>query len=248
MKKIIYGLVLLIIFACDSDSASNCLQTSGPIIQQDVPISNFDRILVNRDIELIIAQADEFSVLIETGENLLSDVKVEVLEDQLILTDENTCNYFRDYGITKVFVTAPNVTEIRTSTQYDISSTGVLAYDRLALISEDFNVDTEFTVGDFRLNVQSENVSIVSNNISFFFLSGTTENISISFAAGIGRFEGSNLIADHVQISHRGSNDMVVNPQLSLTGVLRGTGNLISKNQPPTVDVEELYIGRLIFN
>jgi len=40
---------------------------------------------------------------------------------------------------------------------------------------------------------------------------------------------------------------MVVNPQLELTGELLGTGNLISVNQPPLVDVERLYTGRLIF-
>jgi len=41
---------------------------------------------------------------------------------------------------------------------------------------------------------------------------------------------------------------MIVNPQVSLTGTLNGTGNLISVSQPPTVDVDELYIGELIFN
>ena len=41
---------------------------------------------------------------------------------------------------------------------------------------------------------------------------------------------------------------MIVNPQVSLFGELRGTGNLISVNQPPTVDVEQFYTGALIFD
>jgi hypothetical protein len=40
---------------------------------------------------------------------------------------------------------------------------------------------------------------------------------------------------------------MIVNPQQSLTGLLRGTGDLISVNHPPIVDVEQLYTGHLIF-
>jgi hypothetical protein len=41
---------------------------------------------------------------------------------------------------------------------------------------------------------------------------------------------------------------MIVNPQLSLTGILRGTGNLISVNEPPMVDVERIYTGQLFFD
>ena len=40
---------------------------------------------------------------------------------------------------------------------------------------------------------------------------------------------------------------MVINPQLSLSGELRGTGDLISVNEPPVVDVVRIYTGRLIF-
>ena len=55
------------------------------------------------------------------------------------------------------------------------------------------------------------------------------------------------MITQRVNFNHRGSNDILVNPQESLTGVLRGTGDLQSYNRPATVDVEELYNGRLIF-
>ena len=246
MKKIV-SIVFILVFACNSEDALDCFQTAGTIIQHEVSVPDFDRILVNRDIELIIKQDNSFSVVIETGENLLNEVSAEVVGDQLILTDANTCNYVRDYGITKVYVSAPDLREIRTSTQYDISSDGVLPYENLVLLSEDFTVDADFTVGDFRLQVNSENLRITSNNISFFYISGQTTNLNVGFFAGTGRFEGADLIADHVTVSHRSSNDMVVNPQLSLTGVIRGTGNVVSKNQPAFVDIEELYTGRLIF-
>ena len=84
----------------------------------------FDKILVNRDIELIVKDDVNQQVVIETGENLLNDVKVKVVDGQLILADDNSCNYVRNYGITKIYVTSPNITEIRSSTQYDISSDG----------------------------------------------------------------------------------------------------------------------------
>jgi hypothetical protein len=84
--------------------------------------------------------------------------------------------------------------------------------------------------------------------LSFFYLDGPVENLFVGFYSGSGRFEGENLVVQNADIYHRGSNDMVVNPQLSLTGQLLGTGNLISVNEPPLVDVERIYTGQLLFD
>lgn len=247
MKKIIYLLVFLV-FACNSEDANDCFQTSGTIVQKDVDVVGFERILVNRDIELIITEAPEYKVTIETGENLINDVEVGVIGNRLVLTDNNNCNYIRDYGITKIYVEAPNLTEIRTSSQYEVSSNGILTYPTLGLISEDFNEAVDFTVGDFRLSINSESLDITSNNISSFYIDGEVDDLFVGFFSGSGRFEGENLIAQNVDVNHRGSNDMIVNPQSSLTGILRGTGNAISVNEPPIVDVERIYTGQLFFD
>ncbi|WP_405573321.1 head GIN domain-containing protein [Winogradskyella sp. Asnod2-B02-A] len=246
MRKIIYFLALSF-FACNSEDAYDCFQTSGSLVQQEITVLDFERIFVNRDIELIIKEAPAYKVTIETGENLINDVKAEVIGDQLVLTDNNSCNYVRDYGITKIYVEAPNLTEIRTSTQFEITSDGILNYDTLTLYSEDFNENNEFTVGDFRLTLNSENFEVVSNNLSFYYIDGFVDTLFVGFYAGAGRFEGENLIAQNVTIYHRGSNDMVINPQQSLTGELRGVGDLISVNQPAFVDVERFYDGQLLF-
>ena len=237
----------MLVFTCDSEDVGDCFQTSGNIIQQEISVGAFTKILVNRDVELILKQGLEFEVIIETGKNLMNDVEAKVVGDELQLTNNNTCNYVRDFGITKIYVTAPSITEIRSSTQYDVSSEGILDYESLKLVSEDFNVPDSFTVGDFRLDVNLTTLRITTNNISSFYITGQTENLFVGFFAGAGRFEGENLIAQNVDVFHRGSNDIIVNPQQSLTGELRSTGNLISKNQPPVVDVEVLYTGRLIF-
>jgi hypothetical protein len=243
---IIFG--LLILLACDSENANDCFQTAGNMIQQEIEVESFNRILVNRDITLIIKQATSQSVVIETGSNLINDVDVKVENNQLILTDNNTCNYVRDFGITKITVNTPTLTEIRTSTQYTVSSDGTLSFENLTLISENFNVPGLFTVGDFDLQVNSNNLNVLSNGLSSYYLNGTVNNLVLSFFAGDGRFEGENLMAQNIEVFHRGSNDMVVNPQQSITGSIVATGNVIAKNQPPVVDVEELFNGRLIFN
>ena len=247
MKKLGYIILCLIIFqGCDPESSWDCIQQSGGLLIQRYDVPEFSRILVERDVELIVQEGPDFEVAVQSGENLLPDIEVKVVGNQLQITDNNTCNLLREYGITKAFVTAPNITEIRNSSQYEVSSANTLTYPDLVLISEDFNESDSFTVGDFRLYINNESIQIISNNISFFYLSGTTEDLNVGFFAGSGRFEGADLVAENVQIFHRGSNDMIVNPQQSLVGELRGTGDLISVNTPPVINVEQFYTGQLI--
>ncbi|WP_034043225.1 head GIN domain-containing protein [Wocania ichthyoenteri] len=247
MKKVIYIIILSISIACNSEDASNCFQKTGRLIQQEIPVDTFDKIFVNRDIELIIKDGDIQKVIIETGENLLNDITAIVVDGKLTLTDNNSCNYVRDYGITKVHVTSPNITEIRSSTQYDVKSDGVLTYPSLTILSEDFNAPDTFTNGNFRLQIDNNAFALVFNNLSNCFISGKTNNLNITFAAGTSRFEGRDLVVQNIQLWNRSSNDMIVNPQQAIRGKISGTGNVIAVNKPVVIEVEEVYKGRLIF-
>ena len=156
--------------SCNSENASDCFQTSGPMIQQEITLDVFDKILVNRDVALILKEGSPQNVIIETGENLMNDVEAIVVDGKLILSDNNSCNYVRDYGITKIYVTAPNITEIRSSTQYDVSSDGVLTYPNLTILSEDYNEPDTLTVGNFNLEIDNLSLHVVFNNLSNCFI------------------------------------------------------------------------------
>ncbi|WP_406682740.1 DUF2807 domain-containing protein [Seonamhaeicola sp. MEBiC1930] len=247
MKNLKVLIIVFLFFNCDDENAVDCFKTSGALIRQEFQVESFNKIKVNRDIELILKQGETQKIVVETGLNLIDEFSLEVLDNQLILTNDNTCNFVRDYGVSKIYVTSPNIKEIRSSTQYDISSEGVLNYPSLTILSEDFNDSESFTVGDFRLNINCQSFWVTFNSLSNCYISGNTNTLNVSFFAGNSRFEGEGLIAQNVNISHRSSNDIIVNPQQSIQGIIRSTGNVISINQPPSIDVEELYKGRLIF-
>ncbi|MFV0566104.1 MAG: head GIN domain-containing protein [Flavobacteriaceae bacterium] len=247
MKKFLYPLSIFILLSCNSENAGDCLQTTGKIIEQEVTVENFTKILVNRDVALILKQGNEQKVVIKTGSNLINDVTAVVTDGKLILTDNNTCNYVRDYNVTKVYVTAPNITEIRSSTQCDIRSDGVLTYPSLALLSEDYGMPDTFTNANFYMEVETTTLRLTFNNLSNAYISGKAETLGITFAAGTSRFEGKNLIAQNINIWNRSSNDMLLNPQQSITGRISGVGNVICVTRPAIVEVEQQYKGRLIF-
>ncbi len=247
--KYVFGfLCFMYLVSCNSENAPDCFQQAGEILRTEVDLDNFSKITVFQKVELILKQGDVQKVEIETGEFLLNEVTASVEGDRLILRNGNGCNFLRDYDLTRVYVTSPNITEIRSSTGLPIKSEGILAYASLRLFSESFtDPEAETTDGEFDLELDSENVSVIVNGIAYFKLKGNTGNLSITVAAGDSRIEAENLVADNVSLNHRGTNDMEINPQQSISGVIQGTGDVISFNQPTAVDVEELYTGRLIF-
>lgn len=248
MKKALYIIFSIVLLSCNSEDAPDCFQNSGSIVQEEFVVNDFTKITVFSRVELIVKQSILQSVIVETGEYLLDDIEVKVENNRLLITNNNACNLTRDYGITKVYVSSPNLTEIRNGSGLTVSSDGVLAFENLKLVSEDFNVDEDVnTDGDFNLDVDCVTLNCAVNNLSSMFIRGQVEDLFIGYYSGDARFEGRHLVAQNIDIFQRSSNDMVINPQQSLTGEIRSTGDVISVNMPAIVDVEEFYTGKLIF-
>jgi len=252
MKKIIFNVTVFICVAISfllvsCEKPSDCFESTGDIITKDFDVSNFNAIYVHKGIEMIITQGSEFKVQVKTGENLMGDISVVVENNALILRDNTTCNWVREYGQTKVYVITPmlDFLEIHSRTEKDITSNGVLTYPILRLIS----IDLEEGAGtnDFHIQVNNSQTVIGNNNVSRFYISGQTNELLLEFYDGHGRFEGENLIARSINVYHRGSNDMIVYPTESITGQMVSTGNIILKNVPPIINVEELYQGSVVY-
>tara|TARA_B100000508_G_C11431888_1_gene263870 strand:+ start:153 stop:902 length:750 start_codon:yes stop_codon:yes gene_type:complete len=247
MKRFIY-IFCAFLFSCDSENINDCIQAEGDIIRREFEVSAFSKIRIEDDVTLIIKEGAEQQVILETGENLLNDVSVTIEGEYLVVRDGNQCNWVRDYGITKAIITSPNITEIRNSSSFDVIGEGVLSFPKLKLVSNTTGgVEDSRKSGDFYLQLNCENIEVEANGFSAFYLTGTTEKASFTFEDEIPRLEAGNLLVDEVRIFQRSANAMIVNPLESIRGTIRGTGNVIAKNRPPIVEVEEYYTGQLLF-
>jgi hypothetical protein len=250
MKKIISCFVLLLIFI-SCEKPSDCVESTGEIITKDVPVDPFTRIEVLKGIEVIVTQGPEYKVQIQTGENLMDNIEVIQTGTVVSFKDNTTCNWVREFGQTKIFVTAPDLQEIYSKTERNISSNGTLTFPTLRLFALDRDGDGRegAGTGDFYINVNNTNLVIENNNVSRYFISGQTVNAIFNLYAGDGRIEAQNLTAQNVNVYHRGSNDIIVRPIKNLYGRLYSTGNLISKGHPiNNPDVIATYQGQLIFD
>ncbi|WGK65396.1 head GIN domain-containing protein [Croceiramulus getboli] len=247
MKIVKLIIVLSLCWSCDTDQGLTCLQTAGDLVQKEIDLPEFDRILVGQRAQLIIRSGAAQEIVLETGENLLSDVLVAVKDGVLLIENNNSCNLFRDYGLTKIFVTVPALREIRSSTGLPVLSEGVLDFDELRLISTDGpEEDFYHKDGDFQLELNVDRLEIECNGLSNFFLRGSANSLDIQLLEGDSRIEAEDFLVNDVTLFHRGTNDVFLDPQQSIRGELRSTGNLILKNVPPIFEVEAFFTGEII--
>ena len=249
MKKIIFLFWVVLLFnSCEKPY--DCVKSSGPIKSKVFTGLTFSKLLVNKRINVVLIEGAEHKVEVQTGENLINDIEVTVEGDLLKLSDNTTCNWVRDYGNTIVYITAPNITQINSKTEQNISSEGVLHYPNLHIISTNSNDGySGVGTGDYYLNVDNESVTIENNDLGRFFITGNTNNLYVFFYENGGIFHGENLFANTVYFYHRGSNDLFIRPIQVLRGDIYNVGNVNCYSRPPVenVHVIEHYRGRLIY-
>ncbi len=249
--KYIFVAISFILLACGSDNVGDCFEGEGDPVEVTYDLPPFTRLRSETDVIVYLKQGPEQKVVLKTGENMLSDAQIEVLEGGILrLKNNKRCNLFRDYENFVVYVTTPNLTEIRNASGNDIIGEGKLAFPSLRLVSDtayDAEGGPARKSGNFLLDLETTNLEVFANGKSVFYLSGTVTNFRAIFNNEVPRLEARDLIAQVITLTQKSANKMILNPQERLTGTIFGTGDVISVNRPPVVEVEEKYTGRLIF-
>jgi hypothetical protein len=249
MKNYWFYFSLLLLFT-HCEKPLDCVKSSGPNQSKVFEGLTFTKILVNKNISVVLIEGDAYKVEVQTGENLINDIEVNVSGDLLTLSDNTSCNWVRDYGETVVYVTAPNITDIYSKTGQNVTSSGVLTYPNLHLVLMDDNDGFSGTgTGDIILEVDNQSIYIENNEMGRFYITGNTQNLQVNFYEGGGVFHGENLYANNIAFYHRGSNDLYFRPLNSLEGDIYNVGDVNCYSRPPleNVHVREHYRGSLIY-
>ena len=249
MKKTILHIVticcLSLVTGCGL--SEDCFKGNGAAVIQTFPLENFTKIKVYEGIGLVVKEGPAYEVKIAAPHTILENIEVKLEGDMLVVKDRSTCNIARDYGQTVVYVTTPFLEEIHSKTEQDILSDGVLTFPEMKLYSVD--ISDGAGTGDFILTVNNLYVLVESNNASNFFISGQTNYLDVLFTWGNGRFIANELRVNNiVNLFHRGSNDMLFKTPSVFNGKLFSTGNLIVKEAPNEMNVQQLFTGRVILN
>ena len=241
MKSLIRIVVFLLLAGCDD--GWDCTLAEGDKtlseIRSEITVRH---IRLFDDINLVWHDAEIQRIELETGENLIEGIFFDFQSDSLLeITNDNSC----------LFVRSPrNVT--------------VHVYSRDIRLIEKVGFGEVITEGNIQREGSVEIVTLGSGNVNVGF-EGTSDlfitmrslsNITVRGQVGIlhafvdrrndGKVEARDLLVDHINIVHSGSNDMMLSPSLSLRGDLNSFGNILLYREPETIEVTINGSGRII--
>lgn len=244
MNKLILSLLFLLCLMSCSDEGTDCFKKEGEIQIIEVIVEDFSKISISTGIELIVKESPEQHILVTAGKNLMDDIQIDIVEGELKISNKSGCEMLRNYHTAKVFVSTPVLEKIYSSSQYSIRSEGVLTYPELILES---GIVEDTPASIFEMEIENQKLTINDNISSVFKITGTTDLLEVSFWGSNGRLEADNFKAKEISVYHRSTNDMIVFPVEKISGKIMSTGNLVLKNLPPIVEVEQMYTGHIVY-
>ena len=240
MRVLFYISIFLMFAGCNPDGVG-CFKSSGDLETISADLPEFNAIDVSGNIEVHLSSQPIQEVMLTTGSNLISGIRMEVVDGVLYLDNLNTCNWTRKYVNPVLEISNPGLKKITQRGSGEIISTETLNYDELT-------IENTGGSGDFILEVIIESLYVVSNEVANFYLTGSATELRVVFAYHDEILYGEGLKVINCVFTHYGSNSMHLNVSGSLKGSINSFGNVIMHDQlPQTVDVDELADGKLIY-
>jgi hypothetical protein len=189
MKKIGFILTLLIglIFSsCQKGHEIDCFKSNGKETQQTRTLNPFQFINIKDKVDVIINEGNEFKVVVSGGEHLINNIKTEIKENTLYISNTNKCNmvrgYKRRYSVT---VTLPQLKYLENKGSNTVSFYNGSALDTLEIKAA--------SPGSVRIYGDFEQINSVSQSNGDVYLNGSTNHLTI-YMTGNPFFYGENMI------------------------------------------------------
>ena len=120
-----------IVAGCAKDGGV-CLATTGPETRQVRNLPGFNTVDVRENVNLVLSTDSVTSVAVEAGENIISGITTTVTDGQLLIHNNNKCNWLRDYSKpVNVYISGNKLWKIKYNGSGNISSNGTLKQDSI---------------------------------------------------------------------------------------------------------------------
>jgi hypothetical protein len=231
--------VLSAIISCNK-SGADCFTSTGTIIRQSRPVSDFDTIIARENVDIILTQDSVNSVVVEAGENIIDGIKTVCTNSQLEIDNTNKCNWVRSYDKPLiVYAHVKNLRKIYYLSAGNISSTNVLT-------PSSFLLDVWGGCGSINLSLNTVQ-GFIYEHLGTADITIKGRVIFNSVVAGdYGLLQLKDLITDYTYVANSGSNDCYVNSNRYLDATIHSIGNIYYTGNPDTVHAHIDGTGKLI--
>lgn len=245
MRWTLIILLSLLVFSCKKAEDRRCFKSVGKEVTIERNVDSFDKIYVGPNMKITLVQDSLDKVVITGGDNLVNFISSDVVDGQLRIENNNTCNFLRSYKHeVSVEIHFTSLKEFYFEGTKPVNCIGTIKSNNLIVVIRD-------GAGAVNLNVDCGNLNVtVTNGWGNFEVSGTTVNLHLDIRSN-GFGNTNNLVATQdvnvssdsggvIQVNAEGA---VLKAQTSSSGDIwyvgtpsdiqftqYGTGELIDKN------------------
>ena len=222
----LFAFLLVLNFACKDGTLEDCFTSTGKIVTEDRMVAGgFKTITVYDNINLIFTYDSVASIKVEAGNNLLSDIAIEVQDSVLVLHNNNRCNWVRSFDIpVNIYVHSNTVTKFIGRNTGNITSTNTIKvpiFNFEGWMSNHFDLTLDCNELDCSLNLDACDAT----------LHGHADNCFL-WTAGNGFFHGEDFVADFMSVYSKSTGDTYVNVSGILWVKLLDIGWVYYKGNP----------------
>lgn len=237
------GVFGIIITSCSEKSPLNQFKGKGKIISEQITVNNFNTVHIYDDLTLVLVNdtINYQSVIIEGGENLLPNIKVECEDGILSIRNSNRMKWINNYhSEIKVKVSSHRIKEIAMHDAACVQTSQPILADSLYFKAIDASATANISVHCNFLHIYSPlgmaDVVISGSALSFY-----------CYNADMGFINASGLQCEYAHIHDFGVNKLYA-PQTHQLGVtIENIGDVYYSGNPSILWTEYKSKGRLIF-
>ena len=223
IKSLLFGIFgLLLLSACDDDVFG--IKGEGPVVNEYRSVHDFQEIELAVSATVFLSQGPKEEIRIEAQENILNNLETHVQGSTLkIKFDKNV----RKHSHIRIWITSPEINGIAVSGSGSFKGANKIESDFLSV-----NVSGS---GDVELELEAEQLHTAISGSGKCDYSGMAEQHTITIS-GSGNVHGYDLQTKRSNVHVAGSGNAQVWTSERLDVQISGSGNVIYKGSPTTIN------------
>ncbi|MEI6576457.1 MAG: DUF2807 domain-containing protein [Bacteroidota bacterium] len=225
-----YSIAIFALLLILTNSCKDTFEGSGPMVTLSRPISNFTRVSLYNNVNLVIAYDTTCSLLVEAPENWMDKISTEVINGALIIKNKQKALWLKDPD-KKITVTihVPFLDGI------DYEATGTITTIEKRIIAGDFTLNVIDGAGSIHLMLAATNVYLnTRNGVSDVNVKGHTQNLYI-YSDAVSPIDCVQFYSENTKVVSKGTNNCSVVAMKKLDVNISSKGNVYYYGDPDTI-------------
>jgi len=241
-KYIVLFFLLTPFYSCKKENLCDCFKGTGKDVTELRTLLSFNKVLIQDKIDVHILKGSGYSVRITAGSKVISLIKTKVENNQLTITDENTCDFTRSYKRKiVVYITLPDIIKLQHDGLGEVVMEDEFMCDTLSYYlsnSGNLHLNVNATTvyggmhgnGDVTIKGKIKSNFINAGGQGFYNSQDAISSEMILTLATSGKMEVNAIDFLKVDMLVNSSGDVYYNGNPSkITAVLKGKGKLIKQ-------------------